>query len=150
MGDSQAILRRTVGVLESELGNLKVSRFYRTKPLYNTDQPDFLNLCVVGGFTGSPKDLLDLCHRLEYQEGRVRTHWKGQRTLDVDIVLFGDLVMNTPELTIPHPGLEERAFVLRPLLDLDPQLESPRSGQKMKDILDRLDSSSDQGVVPEA
>jgi 2-amino-4-hydroxy-6-hydroxymethyldihydropteridine diphosphokinase len=93
------------------------SKLYCTKPLGPVqDQPDFVNAVAALDTALSPDELLSELHRIEQQQGRQRTgeRW-GPRTLDLDIILYGDLVLNTPTLTIPHPGLAERDFWLVPL-----------------------------------
>ncbi len=106
-----------------------VSRIYRTAPLGPQDQPDFIN-AVAGLCTAlSPRNLLGELQRIEAAHGRVREglRW-GPRTLDLDILLYGDLQMNEPDLRIPHPGLATRAFVLKPLQELAAGLIIPGLG----------------------
>lgn len=109
---------------------LKCSSLYETDPMGPSDQPDFLNAVV--GFTTSltALELLDITQSIENQHGRVRDgeRW-GPRTLDLDVLLFGDQIINTPRLTVPHPGIAERSFVLVPLLELDPELVIPNQGR---------------------
>jgi 2-amino-4-hydroxy-6-hydroxymethyldihydropteridine diphosphokinase len=97
----------------------------------------FLNTAVSGYYRGGPRDLLAEIHRLEAAYGRDRSRERrwGERTLDIDILLFGDLVMEGPELEIPHPRLHERRFALEPLLELCPEAADPRTGRYFKDIL---------------
>ncbi|WP_369310245.1 2-amino-4-hydroxy-6-hydroxymethyldihydropteridine diphosphokinase [Providencia rettgeri] len=102
------------------------SPIYRTKPLGPQDQPDFLNLAVLLETTLEPEALLNYTQQIELDLGRVRKdeRW-GPRTLDLDIMLFGDRVINTPRLTVPHYGLKEREFMLYPLSDIAPTLVFP-------------------------
>ncbi|MBD2797527.1 2-amino-4-hydroxy-6-hydroxymethyldihydropteridine diphosphokinase [Xenorhabdus sp. 18] len=102
------------------------SSFYRTKPMGPQDQPDFLNLAVVLDTQLSPEILLDHTQAIERAQGRVRKdeRW-GPRTLDLDIMLFGDHIINTERLTVPHYGLKQREFMLYPLAEIAPDLVFP-------------------------
>ncbi len=104
---------------------VKRSSLHRTEPVGYTDQPDFIN-AVAQLETGLPADrLLDELQALEASHGRVRSFRNAPRTLDLDLLLFGDLVMQTERLTLPHPRMRERAFVLDPLFEIAPDLELP-------------------------
>lgn len=115
------------------------SSFYETEPVEVTGaQPWYLN-CVVAIETSlGPETLLAEILSLEQSMGRRRTELKGSRTIDIDIVLFGDLQIETPDLTIPHPGLRHRRFVLEPLAEIAPQAVDPHSGMTARDLLARL------------
>ena len=114
-----------------------VSSFYRTPPL---DQPDYLNAAVVLDTALDADTLLDNTQRIELQQGRVRKaeRW-GPRTLDLDIMLFGHEVINTPRLTVPHYDMKNRGFMLWPLFDVAPDLTFP-DGLSLKAVLDSLDA----------
>ncbi|HCM1916883.1 TPA: 2-amino-4-hydroxy-6-hydroxymethyldihydropteridine diphosphokinase [Salmonella enterica subsp. salamae serovar 28:r:e,n,z15] len=105
---------------------LAVSSFYRTPPLGPQDQPDYLNAAVALETTLAPEALLDHTQRIEFQQGRVRKaeRW-GPRTLDLDIMLFGDEVINTDRLTVPHYDMKNRGFMLWPLAEIAPELAFP-------------------------
>ena len=121
LGDSQQILNDAVGQLE-QLGQVRVSRFYRTPPMGPQDQPDYLNAAAELQTILEPLALLDELQRIENESGRVRLrHW-GERTLDLDLLLYGTHSIDHPRLTVPHVGILERDFVLVPLLDLNPNL----------------------------
>ena len=98
--------------------------------MYNTDQPEFLNAVFEGETDLAPYDLLDYIHTLEDKAGRdrARAGWKGPRPLDIDILLYGGMVSDDPVLTLPHPGIRERGFVLIPLAELAPHLTDPVTG----------------------
>lgn len=108
----QLLSRRVAGLVRSSL--------YRTAPLYYHDQEDFWNMVVAGRFSGSPRELLEFIHQVEAQLGRDRSKEfsNGPRSLDVDIELFGRQRVSEPDLVIPHPRLQERAFVLVPMLEV--------------------------------
>jgi 2-amino-4-hydroxy-6-hydroxymethyldihydropteridine diphosphokinase len=103
-----------------------VSPVYETEPVGGPPGQDrYLNLVVELDSERSPRELLEIAHRLEEDAGRVRTVRNGPRTLDVDVLLVGDLVVDEPDLVVPHPRLWERRFVVAPLSDLAPGLVSP-------------------------
>jgi 2-amino-4-hydroxy-6-hydroxymethyldihydropteridine diphosphokinase len=104
------------------------SRLYRTAPVGYVDQPDFVNACVLVDTKLAPRALLDHLLALEKRHGRVRELVNGPRTLDLDIVLYGDEVIDEPGLKIPHPRAHERAFVLTPLVDVWPEARIPGHG----------------------
>ena len=103
-----------------------ISSFYRTPPLGPQDQPDYLNAAVALDTALAPEELLDHTQRIELQQGRVRKaeRW-GPRTLDLDIMLFGDEVINTERLTVPHYDMKNRGFMLWPLFEIAPELTFP-------------------------
>ncbi|EOC1342163.1 2-amino-4-hydroxy-6-hydroxymethyldihydropteridine diphosphokinase [Cronobacter dublinensis] len=118
------------------------SPFYRTPPLGPQDQPDYLNAAVALETTLTAEALLDNTQRIELQQGRVRKaeRW-GPRTLDIDIMLFGDEMINTERLTVPHYDMKNRAFMLLPLAQIAPALRFP-DGEHLADVLERLDCSA--------
>ncbi|BES16965.1 2-amino-4-hydroxy-6-hydroxymethyldihydropteridine diphosphokinase [Escherichia fergusonii] len=105
---------------------LAVSSFYRTPPLGPQDQPDYLNAAVALETSLAPEELLNHTQRIELQQGRVRKaeRW-GPRTLDLDIMLFGNEVINTERLTVPHYDMKNRGFMLWPLFEIAPELVFP-------------------------
>ena len=117
-----------------------VSSFYRTPPLGPQDQPDYLNAAVVLDTALDADTLLDNTQRIELQQGRVRKaeRW-GPRTLDLDIMLFGHEVINTPRLTVPHYDMKNRGFILCPLFDVSPDITFP-DGLSLKAVLHSLDA----------
>lgn len=137
-GDSKAILTAAIQELGLTLADLETSSLYCTSPQYVLDQPDFLNLVVRGTVDHSdPGLLLGQLQAIETAYGRDRMVEQryGPRTLDIDILLFGDLIINSPGLTIPHPRIMERAFVLVPILEVEALLVHPGTGQPFKDAL---------------
>ncbi|MBF4662864.1 2-amino-4-hydroxy-6-hydroxymethyldihydropteridine diphosphokinase [Cronobacter malonaticus] len=118
------------------------SSFYRTPPLGPQDQPDYLNAAVALETTLSAEALLDNTQRIELEQARVRKaeRW-GPRTLDLDIMLFGDATINTGRLTVPHYDMKNRAFMLLPLSEIAPALRFP-DGERLADVLERLDCSA--------
>lgn len=113
---------------------VKSSSLYRSKPLGPKDQPDFINAVIALETQLPPLSLLDALQALELQYGRVRTsHW-GPRTLDLDVLLYDQQQLQTERLILPHPGLKNRIFVLKPLMEIAPELVLP-SGERLADLL---------------
>lgn len=119
---------------------VQVSAFYRTPPLGPQDQPDYLNAAVVLETSLDAETLLDNTQRIELQQGRQRKaeRW-GPRTLDLDIMLFGDEVINTERLTVPHYDMKNRGFMLWPLWEVAPELTFP-NGESLQAILQQLNA----------
>ena len=116
LGDRRAALRTAIAALPHVVA---VSPVYETQPVGGpAGQSPYLNLVVELETELTPRDLLELAHRLEDAAGRVRTEPNGPRTLDVDVLLVGDLAVHEPDLVIPHPRMWQRRFVLAPLSDL--------------------------------
>ena len=141
LGDREATLRAAVEALGAEprIDVVAVSRFLDTEPVGYLDQPRFLNGAVALDTTLSARELLDVLLDVERRFGRAREDVpaQGPRTLDLDLLLFGDAEIDEPGLRVPHPRLHERRFVLEPLADLDPALEVPGRG-RVEEILARL------------
>lgn len=131
LGDRLAFLREAVAALRATAGIevAAVSRVYETAPVGGPEQGQYLNAVVALRTDLSAAELLAVAHRIEDQAGRVRDVRFGARTLDVDLLLVGDERVDTPELTVPHPRLAERGFVLAPLADVAPELVTvPKEG----------------------
>ncbi|HTO26851.1 MAG TPA: 2-amino-4-hydroxy-6-hydroxymethyldihydropteridine diphosphokinase [Gaiellaceae bacterium] len=141
LGDREATLRAAVEALGGEPGIdvVAVSRFVDTEPVGYLNQPRFLNGAVALDTTLPARELLEVLLAVERRFGRVREDVpaQGPRTLDLDLLLFGDAEIDEPGLRVPHPRLHERRFVLEPLADLDPALEVPGRG-RVEEILARL------------
>jgi 2-amino-4-hydroxy-6-hydroxymethyldihydropteridine diphosphokinase len=136
LGDRMALLQSAV---RSIPGVVKVSPVYETAPVGGpAGQDPYLNVVVEVSTTLSPRQLLELARRLEADAGRVRTVKDGPRTLDVDVLLVGDLEVDEPDLKVPHPRMWERRFVLAPLADLAPDLVDDESLQAAGGEVQRL------------
>lgn len=150
LGDREAALRNAWKRIESFCGRTRLSRIYETRPLYVEDQPRYLNAVGEAWSVLGPEDMLAELQRIESDFGRDRAREirRGPRTLDLDILLCGDRVVETGSLSIPHPLMAERLFVLVPLLELDPALRDPRSGQPLSAARAALEKASggDGGV----
>ena len=123
LGESHQTLLQAIGVLRhrSDIRNLHLSPFYRSAPV-DAQGPDYVNAVAVLETQLQPSALLDVLQALENRFGRERPYRNAPRTLDLDILLFGDLIQDDPVLTLPHPRMHERAFVLVPLKNLAPDL----------------------------
>lgn len=144
LGEPEDNLRAALEHLERVDGvdRIEVSPFYRTAPFGITDQPEFVN--AVARFTTilEPRRLLDTLLEIEKQMGRVRKEKWGPRLIDIDILLLGNRVIEEPGLTVPHPGIAAREFVLAPLADLAPDLVHPTLRQTVKKLHEQLGTSS--------
>jgi 2-amino-4-hydroxy-6-hydroxymethyldihydropteridine diphosphokinase len=122
----------------SALTLVEVSGLYRSDPWQGPEQPDYLNGVATFETILSPRRLLDLLHEEERSAGRERRERWGPRTLDLDLLWFGDLVQQEPDLVLPHPRLPERSFVLEPLIDVAPDWRHPETHVSAAEMLDRL------------
>lgn len=125
-----------------------VSPWYKTAPIPASDQPDFIN--GVARFSGTlgPLDLLSILHAVEAEAGRLRTVPNAARTLDLDLLAVGDVVVHTPRLTLPHPRLAERAFVLFPLCDVAPSWRHPVLRRTALELRDSLPPQRIERLIP--
>jgi len=143
MGEREKYLARAVDALGATPGVevVKVSSFYETEPVGYTDQPMFVNAAVAVDTTLSPVELLRETQRIENALGRVRSIRWGPRTIDIDILLYGDEVVNTKELTVPHPLMHERGFVLAPLAEVAPDAVHPVLRLTVRELLEELEKA---------
>ncbi|MDN5347921.1 MAG: 2-amino-4-hydroxy-6-hydroxymethyldihydropteridine diphosphokinase [Clostridia bacterium] len=127
LGDRMAYLRRAIDLLGQEEGMCveQVSSWYETSPVGKADQAWFLNCVVKVATTLAPRQLLHTAQKIESLLGRVRLERWGPRTIDIDLLLYDEVSLNEPDLVLPHPRLLERAFVLKPLAEIAPDLVLP-------------------------
>ncbi|MBZ5567575.1 MAG: 2-amino-4-hydroxy-6-hydroxymethyldihydropteridine diphosphokinase [Acidobacteriia bacterium] len=138
IGDRQANLRRAIERL-SELGEVTaVSSYYETEPVDFLVQPWFLNCALALATDQMPRQFLAALQRIERELGRKRLQPKGPRVIDLDILLFGSSVVETAQLTIPHPALHERRFVLEPLAEIAPEVRHPVFKRTIRELRDAL------------
>jgi len=140
LGDRESSLREAISRLSAAGRALSVSSFYETEPVEFSDQPWFLNCALSLETTQPPEQLLETALGIEREMGRVRDRNKGPRTIDIDIVLFGNLIVDSPGLTIPHPAMHRRRFVLAPLAEIAPGVQHPTLHKSMRELLAELPS----------
>ena len=140
LGDREEHLRSAIESLAKlpDTSVLRVSSMYDTEPVGLEDQPNFLNAVAQLDTGLTARQLLWNLQLVEKRLGRVRSQKWGPRTIDLDLLLFGDLIVDEPELQVPHPELTRRSFVLVPLVELDPMLVHPVDGETMVAHLGRL------------
>lgn len=140
MGDRLGTLERVCDRLSESFGELRLSQVYETEPVdCPEDSPWYLNACVELVTDRSPQEVLSLCQQIERDLGRERHGVYGEpRTCDVDFLYYDELALHTPELTLPHPRLMQREFVLRPLCDIDPLLVLPGQTRTVRECLSQI------------
>jgi 2-amino-4-hydroxy-6-hydroxymethyldihydropteridine diphosphokinase len=145
LGDRQSNLAAAMRRMSAQVQIEQLSSIYETEPAYVVEQPRFLNMVARGTTELAPHDLLDFLKQVERQTGRVPTVRYGPRLIDIDILLYDELALDTPELTIPHPLITERGFVLRPLAEIAPELLHPLLGKTISQLAAEL--PAEDGVL---
>lgn len=143
LGDRDAHLRAALQGLAAAFQVERLSSVYETAPQLVLEQPSYHNLVCAGRTALSPEALLHFLKALEQRLGRTPTYRYGPREIDLDILLYGDQIIKTPELTVPHAGMAERAFVLIPLAEIAPDLRHPVLHRTIRDLAAAV---ADQGV----
>jgi 2-amino-4-hydroxy-6-hydroxymethyldihydropteridine diphosphokinase len=146
LGDSLTILKTALDILNNTPGIVinAISSWYQTVPI-GPPQPNYINGCVLLEVQQTPQELLEILLGIETQLGRVRQERWGARTLDLDILLIDDLILNTSNLVIPHPAMTERGFVLVPLAEIAPHWIHPVMGKSISSLINTINIS---GVSP--
>jgi 2-amino-4-hydroxy-6-hydroxymethyldihydropteridine diphosphokinase len=135
LGDRHSYLQQGIEPLRAALANVRVSSFIETEPVGVVGQPPFLNGALIAETTLSPRELLDLLLTTERRLGRLRPFDRAPRTIDLDLILYGERVIEEPDLQVPHPRFRERRFVLEPLAELAPDWIDPVSGRTIAELL---------------
>jgi 2-amino-4-hydroxy-6-hydroxymethyldihydropteridine diphosphokinase len=148
LGDRDAYLRAALIALAPYVQVTRVSSVYATAPLHVTDQPEFHNLAAEGETRLAPDALLRAAKEIERQLGRTAGPRYGPRVIDIDVLLYEDMVLRTPDLIIPHPRLAERAFVLVPLAEIAPELQHPELCLPIATLAGRVSLSGVRRVGP--
>lgn len=143
LGDREKNLSEALERLAAFVRITRASSIYETEPVGVREQPWFLNQVIAGTTTLSPVDLLRQVKKIEIEMGRTEGIRFGPRPIDIDILFYDRLIELSPVLTIPHPRLHERAFVLTPLAEIAPDLVHPRLRRRIRDLLAGLDSPDD-------
>ena len=148
VGDRVENLRQALEHLDGIMSLERLSATYETAPRYVLDQPPFLNMAVGGDTPLEPLILLEQLKKFEIDIGRVPTEERyGPRAIDLDILFYGSDVVNEPGLSIPHPLMAEREFVLRPLADIAPNFRHPVMGRSVAEILSLLEGEPEAQMV---
>jgi 2-amino-4-hydroxy-6-hydroxymethyldihydropteridine diphosphokinase len=136
LGDRRAHLLYAVDALRLDLRDMSVSSFVETQPLgVGPEHGAFLNAAIVGQTQLSARMLLERLLEVEEERGRARPYWMAPRTLDLDLVLYGDSVIEEDGLTVPHPRFRERLFVLQSLAEIAPDMIDPVTGKRIAELL---------------
>jgi len=139
LGNRQLFLKQAIAFIEAQVGNVvKYSGIYETKSWGKTDAPDYLNQVLLVKTLLEPITLLKELLKIELLLGRKREEKWGSRTMDIDILFYGNQIVNEHELTIPHPQLHNRRFTLEPLVELAPSLMHPALQKTLKQLKDEL------------
>lgn len=138
IGDREANINRAIGILKQKIKIIKISSLNETKPMYMENQGWFLNGAAKVDTELKPKELLDLLKNTEKNLGRKETGRNGPRIIDLDILFYGDQILNEDDLHIPHPKIQERAFVLVPLAEIEPNFVHPVYKKSVGKLLSEL------------
>lgn len=145
LGDRRANLKKALRLLGDSVEIIKVSSVYDTEPVGVGEQPQFLNMVCRIDIDMSPMQLLSFIKGIEAEMGRDLSLKNAPRIIDIDIIFHGDTIMESPELTIPHPRMRERAFVLGPFAEIAPDTVHPATGERIDDLAARVEGRD--GVV---
>lgn len=134
IGNREKYILHAIQLLKTKISDIEYAGFYETKPLYFEKQADFLNTVLKGTTSLSPDHLLRFIKKVQTQTGRVKRFKYGPREVDIDILFYNNLIHNSKNLTIPHPLLQEREFVLKPFLEIEPGYIHPILKKTIKDL----------------
>ncbi len=138
LGDRRRFLDEAAAALAAVVDDLHLSTFHETDPVGVGEQPRFLNAAAIGRTSLEPGDLLTVMLEIEGTLGRERPHAGAPRTVDLDLILYGDVVMREPGIEVPHPRFRDRGFVLEPLAEIAADWVDPVSGRSIRELLQAL------------
>jgi 2-amino-4-hydroxy-6-hydroxymethyldihydropteridine diphosphokinase len=148
MGERKKYLTQAMGLIQKYIGKIKKqSRLYETQAWGNTHQPDFLNQALLVETPQLPTDILKNILKIEAEMGRIRTEKWAERTIDIDILLIDNQVINTKDLVVPHPQLHQRNFALIPLMEIGGDVEHPVLNKTIDEVYDECKDSLDVFLV---
>ena len=148
LGDRKEYLSMACKLLRSEaIREFRASSIYESEPLLKMPQPKYLNMVVCGLTVLSPKELLKKCQQIEISSGRIRRERWGSREIDIDILSYGSRIIDNDDLVIPHPEIQNRSFVLMPMLELSSEWLHPETGITIKELWENW-LQKHQGQVP--
>lgn len=150
LGDRCANLRQALKALSAKVSFIKTSSIYETPPWGFIEQPVFLNQVISGNTPLNPHELLTFVKGIEQEMGRIKNFQNGPRLIDIDILLFGEQIIHTADLVIPHPRMLERGFVLLPLAEIEPELTIPGTNKTVLDYLHKADQTGIFKISPES
>jgi len=150
VGDRERHLRNAIARLKACGAIVAVSSFYETEPVEFTEQAWFLNCAIAMETEKTAQHLMAAALHIEREMGRHRTQQKGPRTIDIDILMFGETVLNSPGLTIPHPAMHQRRFVLEPLAEIAPDARHPVLQKTIRELRDTLPAGQEVRKVKDA
>ena len=150
LGDRNEFLSMACKLLRSEaIREFRASSIYESEPLLKMPQPKYFNMVVCGLTVLSPQELLKKCQQIEISLGRVHRERWGCREIDIDILSYGSIIIDNDDLVIPHPEIENRSFVLMPMLELSPEWVHPETGIKIKELWENwLVKHEEQETLP--
>lgn len=146
VGDRKGFLEKALEYLSSEIQDVQCAPIYESKAVGYENQDDFLNMVCTGFTDKEPLELLKFVKEGERKLGRTETFRWGPREIDIDILLYGDLVLEYEKLTLPHPRMHERMFVLKPLTDLDPKILHPVLQKTLSELLSEFPESEKKSI----
>lgn len=138
VGDRHKNLQKSIEILSQNIKITKLSNIYETKPVGVENQPDFLNMALMGETDLDCLTLFNFVKETEKKVGRVQRYRWGPREIDIDILFYDDLIFESENLKIPHPRLHQRDFVLKPLMDLNPDFVHPVFKKTIKELYEKL------------
>jgi len=138
LGDCKKFLNMACNHLRSEaVREFRASSIYESEPLMKMPQPKYLNMVVCGLTVLSPQELIKKCKQIEISSGRIHRERWASREIDIDILSYGSIIIDNDDLVIPHPEIENRSFVLMPMLELSPEWMHPRTGITIKELWEK-------------